>query len=85
MQVIVTKIDEITSTKTGTPIKYIVLHAITESGESLSQIIGADRAAEWGVNASISASSDQVKQLFKELPVIEFEFNQRGRLEKIEV
>jgi len=83
MQVIVTSKQTIKS-KAGQ--SYVILHGLSESGEVVSTMVTAEQAAgEFAVPESAMASKEQIAALFKDLPVVDIDFNQRGRLVGVKI
>lgn len=80
MQAIITSRQEITG-KNGK--KYFVYQGIGKSGKTVECFLGEDQEIEFGVPENARATHEQLTALFKELPVIEVDFDQRGRLVSI--
>jgi len=80
MEVVITSRTEITS-KNGQ--KYFLYKGISKGGDTIEVFLNGDQEIEIGVPASARATAQQLEKLFTELPVIDVQFNQRGRLETI--
>jgi len=82
MQLAITKKVEIKS-KAGQA--FTILHGVAEDGETVQVFMNEAQAKEFDVPTGAIASAEQLKQLQSDLPVIDVDFNNRGRLVSIKV
>jgi len=82
MKVIVTYKQDITA-KAGQ--KYVIYRGISESGDMVEAFLTASQAEEFAIPDSVIASKAQVAELFRDMPAVDVEFNQRGRIDSIKV
>jgi len=81
MEVVITSRQEIKS-KNGA--QYFLYKGISKSGDTVEAFLNDTQEIEIGIPQSARASKEQVEELFKTLPVVDIQFNQRGRLDTIQ-
>jgi len=83
MQVAILSRVEITSKKDGQ--KYFLYKGIDSKGDTIQVFLNADQEVEIGVPQSARATSAQLAEIMKTLPVVDIQFNQQGRLDTIHI
>lgn len=81
MKVVITNRQDITSRKSGD--KWTVFRGIAESGKTVEAWLSEKQALELDIPEGALVSKSQLKQLFEELPVVDVEYDQDGRVETI--
>jgi len=82
MQLAITKKVEIKS-KAGQA--FTILHGIAEDGETVQVFMNEAQAKEFDVPEGAIATAEQLKALHADLPVVDVDFNNRGRLVGVKV
>jgi len=85
MQVVFTKKTEVTSNKSGSPVKYTIVHGISDSGEGVQLFLNQEQLSEYQITDAVVATPAQLKEIFESCPVVDVEFNQRGRVDSVKV
>jgi len=75
----------VTPIKAKTGMEYVIFEGISESGETIKQITSKADADLFGVPPQAVLNAKTLELMFKDSPVVDMQFNQRGRLEDIVV
>lgn len=78
MKIAITEVKQITAKKDGAT--YTIVSGISKSGKTVKAFLTADQVR--GVTP-VPASADQLNAIFAELPTLEVEFNEEGRVESV--
>lgn len=65
--------------------KYFKYDGFSETGEPVTAFLNEEQETDLGIPKGAIVQPDQLKELFESLPVVDIQFNQRGRLQTIQV
>lgn len=65
--------------------KWVKYTAINSKGEEVAMFFSAEQAEALAIPDAVVVKPAQLEQLFKELPIVDVQFNQRGRVESVDV
>lgn len=82
MKVVLTSKQEITA-KSGQ--KYFIYRGVASTGSTVELFLNEEQNSRFAIPDSSIASRSEFSELFSSLPQIEVEYNQRGRVENVEV
>jgi len=84
MQVILFHVVDVTSKKNGK--KYRIGNGISATGEKVDIILGEEQMANkaFAIPAGSVVNKEQLEDMFRNLPVVDVQFGQRGSIDSIE-
>lgn len=80
MDCVITSRQNITSKKGE---EYVIFRGISQDGQTVEAFLTKAQADEFGIQNSAIMTPAQLKALFEKHPVVEIEFNQRGRVQSM--
>jgi len=80
MKVILTQRQELTSKKGGA---FVILRGVAEDGSTIEAFLSGEQIEQFDVAPTAILKKSEIQRLFQELPAVDIEYNQRGRVVSI--